>query len=56
MCNNNYYVISNVDGSNTVYDMINNNFMDTANLEINKMKELNNGFYHMSKFLRYHNE
>ena len=39
---------------NTVYDMINNNFIDTANLEINKMKELNNGFYHMSKFLRYH--
>ena len=32
------------------------NFIDTANLEINKMKELNNGFYHMSKFLRYHNE
>ena len=56
LISNNYYVISNVDGSNTVYDMNNNNFIDTANLEINKMKELNNGFYHISKFLRYHNE
>jgi len=56
LLSNQYYVISNVDGDQTVYDINNKKFVTTKNIEINKMKLLNDGIYHTARYLRYHNE
>ena len=43
-------------GEQIAYDVINNNYITKYNSEINYMMELNKGYYHISKYLRYHNE
>ena len=53
---NKYFITSNVMGEQIAYDVINNNYITKYNSEINYMMELNKGYYHISKYLRYHNE
>lgn len=56
LISNNYFITSNVMGEQIAYDVINNNYITKYNSEINYMMELNKGYYHISKYLRYHNE
>ena len=56
LISNNYFVMSNFDKEDLVYSFKEKKFINSLNSNIKKMKLLNNGYYEMSKYLRYHNE
>ena len=56
LISNDYFVMSNFNKEDLVYSFKEKKFINSLNSNIKKMKLLNNGYYEISKYLRYHNE
>ena len=53
---NDYFIYTNVTGKQLIYNKKDATLLNDINPEIDKMIKLNEGYYHISKYLRYHNE
>ena len=56
LISNDYIVISDITGKHWVYNKIDERLITNINSDIQYMIKLNEGYYQISKYLRYHNE
>tara|TARA_B100000945_G_scaffold320527_1_gene330874 strand:+ start:610 stop:2499 length:1890 start_codon:yes stop_codon:yes gene_type:complete len=56
LISNNYVIINDVDENQYTYNFKTGSLITKNNNEINYMKNINKGYYHLAKYLRYHNE
>ena len=56
LLSNDYFVYTNVTGKHLIYNKKDGTLINNMNPEIENMIKLNEGYYHISRYLRYHNE
>ena len=56
LISNDYFIYTNVTGKHLIYNKKDATLINNINPEIDKMIKLNEGYYHISRYLRYNNE
>ena len=56
LISNDYFVHTDVMGKHMIYNNKDETLINNMNPEIENMIKLNEGYYHISRYLRYHNE